>query len=119
MPSDILRETYVNLERDLERYRQQAGYYTFFYRETRRNSVSDEKPEEKADNPLEEEKTRAEIEGIHIDNRWKKWREIFFIFIIVLIAVFLYLNLKTHENKLEWLSSIIEQISPIIPFFGG
>ena len=89
LPSDILRETYVNLERDLERYRQQAGYDAFFYREARRDSVSDEKTEEKADEKSKKEPSNSSEDGL---NR-AQTRQIYFTMGLITIGILILIAL--------------------------
>ena len=73
-PAELLRDTYYNWEQEAANYRQRMEYIPFRIAEPLPDKLTE--PPEKADNSLEEEKTRAEIAQIHAETKKSKAEEV-------------------------------------------
>ena len=104
-PVLLLKEIYVDVDRELARYRQE---WDREFRDTR--TVTD-KPSEKAENPLEEEKTRAEIAQLKADAKKNNVAVTLTVARALLMPALLALawiagRFDFFEKLLEWLFSI-------------
>ena len=80
-PAILLKEVYVDVEKELERYRQQLA------RNVRDAPLLPDKPPEKPENPLDDEKTRAEIENLREEARGKRTKNILTYAAIAALAI--------------------------------
>ena len=104
-PVLLLKEIYVDVDRELARYRQE------WEREFRDTRTVTDKPSEKAENPLDNEKTRAEIEQLKAEAKKNNVAVTLTVARALLIPALIVLawvagRSDFFEKLLEWLFSI-------------
>ena len=99
-PVLLLKEIYVDVDRELARYRQEL-VHTF-----RDAPPLTDKPPEKAENPLDDEEKQANIDKARAEIRQINVKVTFTVALAVLIAAVAFLRPDLIEQLLEWLISL-------------